>query len=315
MVRSIDRNYCCFVVSVQVAQGTSSNCQFSIVCVLVPWWLSSYVLGMFMKVNSNNPIGVFDSGIGGLTVVRAIIEQLPSENIIYFGDTARVPYGVKSPETISRYAAQITEFLLQQKVKVLIIACNTMAAVAYDVIKDLSSVPILDVVDAGARSAIAETYNKSVGVIGTPATINSNAYVKAIKEYDSEIRVLSQPCPLFVPLVEEGWLDHEVTRLTAQEYLKPVVAQDIDTLVLGCTHYPLLKPLLRKLLGNQIKLVDSAQTIARETEELLRKNTLQNSQERPPEYRFYVTDVPLRFKQIGERFLGRTLSNVTVVKW
>lgn len=268
-----------------------------------------------MKVNPNNPIGVFDSGIGGLTVARAIIERLPLENIIYFGDTARVPYGVKSPETISRYATQITEFLLQQKVKVLIVACNTMAAVAYGAIKDLSSVPTLDVVDAGARSAVAETHNKYVGVIGTPATINSNAYVKAIKEYDPEITVFSQPCPLFVPLVEEGWLDHQVTRLTAQEYLRPVVAQNIDTLVLGCTHYPLLKPLLREVLGDQITLVDSAQTIARETEELLRKNSVQNIQEKPPEYRFYVTDVPVRFKEIGEHFLGTTLSNVTVVKW
>ena len=270
---------------------------------------------MLMKVNPNNPIGVFDSGIGGLTVARAIIERLPLENIIYFGDTARVPYGVKSPETISRYATQITEFLLQEKVKVLIVACNTMAAVAYGAIKDLSSVPTLDVVDAGARSAVAETHNKYVGVIGTPATINSNAYVKAIKEYDPEITVFSQPCPLFVPLVEEGWLDHQVTRLTAQEYLRPVVAQNIDTLVLGCTHYPLLKPLLREVLGDQIMLVDSAQTIARETEELLRKNSVQNIQEKPPEYRFYVTDVPVRFKEIGEHFLGTTLSNVTVVKW
>ena len=268
-----------------------------------------------MKVNPNNPIGVFDSGIGGLTVARALIERLPLENIIYFGDTARVPYGVKSPETISRYATQITEFLLQEKVKVLIVACNTMAAVAYGAIKDLSSVPVLDVVDAGARSAVAETHNKYVGVIGTPATINSNAYVKAIKEYDPEITVFSQPCPLFVPLVEEGWLDHQVTRLTAQEYLKPVVAQNIDTLVLGCTHYPLLKPLLREVLGDQITLVDSARTIARETEELLRKNSVQNIQEKPPEYRFYVTDVPVRFKEIGEHFLGTTLSNVTVVKW
>lgn len=268
-----------------------------------------------MKLNPNNPIGVFDSGIGGLTVARAVIERLPSENIIYFGDTARVPYGVKSPETISRYATQITEFLLRQKVKVLIVACNTMAAVAYGAIKDLSSVPTLDVVDAGARSAVAETHNKYVGVIGTPATINSNAYVKAIKEYDPEITVFSQPCPLFVPLVEEGWLDHQVTRLTAQEYLRPVVTQNIDTLVLGCTHYPLLKPLLREVLGDQITLVDSAQTIARETEELLRKNSVQNIQEKPPEYRFYVTDVPVRFKEIGEHFLGTTLSNVTVVKW
>jgi len=268
-----------------------------------------------MQVNPNNPIGVFDSGIGGLTVVRALMEGMPFENIIYFGDTARVPYGLKSVETISRYATQITEFLLQQDVKLLIIACNTMSSVAYQVIEDLSPVPVLDVVDAGARSAVDETHNKYVGVIGTPATINSNAYQKAINKYDPEIRIFSQPCPLFVPLVEEGWLDHQVTRLTAQEYLKPVIAQNIDTLVLGCTHYPLLKPLLQEILGDQIRLVDSAQAITEQTGELLDKDNLRNGQQRPPEYRFYVTDVPIRFQEIGERFLGRKLSNINVVKW
>ena len=268
-----------------------------------------------MQRNSKNPIGVFDSGIGGLTVVRAIIEQMPSENIIYFGDTARVPYGVKSPETISGYATEITEFLLQQKVKVLIIACNTMAAVAYEAIKALSSVPILDVVDAGARTAAAHTRNKYVGVIGTPATIDSNAYTRAINTHDPKIKVFSQPCPLFVPLVEEGWLDHQVTRLTAQEYLSPVVAQNIDTLVLGCTHYPLLKPVLQEIMGNYVTLVDSAQAITEQAGELLERQNLRNDQQKPPEYRFYVTDVPFRFKEIGERFLGRALSNVSLVKW
>ena len=243
------------------------------------------------------------------------MEGMPFENIIYFGDTARVPYGLKSVETISRYATQITEFLLQQDVKLLIIACNTMSSVAYQVIEGLSPVPVLGVVDAGARSAVDETHNKYVGVIGTPATINSNAYQKAINKYDPEIRIFSQPCPLFVPLVEEGWLDHQVTRLTAQEYLKPVIAQNIDTLVLGCTHYPLLKPLLQEVLGDQIRLVDSAQAITEQTGELLDKVNLRNGQQRPPEYRFYVTDVPIRFQEIGERFLGRKLSNINVVKW
>jgi glutamate racemase len=268
-----------------------------------------------MKVNPDNPIGVFDSGIGGLTVVKALAEQLPLENIIYFGDTARVPYGVKSAETISRYATQITEFLLEQNVKALIVACNTMAAVAFEAIENLSPVPVLSVVDAGARSAVAETRNGYVGVIGTPATINSNAYVKAIGKYDAAIRVFSQPCPLFVPLVEEGWLDHQVTRLTAQEYLKPVIAQNIDTLVLGCTHYPLLKPLLREILGDLIRLVDSAQTIAKQTKELFRNNNLENTQRTSPQYRFYVTDVPNRFRDIGGRFLGRALSHINVVEW
>jgi glutamate racemase len=268
-----------------------------------------------MQNYSNNSIGVFDSGVGGLTVVKALIEQLPFENIIYFGDTARVPYGIKSVETITRYAKQITEFLLDKKVKLLIIACNTMSAVAYQAIKDLSPVAVLDVVDAGARSAVAETHNKCVGVIGTSTTINSNAYQRAIKRLDPDIEVVSQACPLFVPLVEEGWLDHQVTKLTAKEYLKPVMTQNIDTLVLGCTHYPLLKPLLQEIMGTQITLVDSAQAITEKAGELLKKNNLLNEERKSPEYRFYVTDVPNRFISIGEQILERTLSNVMVVKW
>jgi len=268
-----------------------------------------------MEINAYSSIGVFDSGIGGLTVVRALMQGLPSENIIYFGDTARVPYGVKSVETISRYARQITEFLLNQEVKLLIVACNTMSAVAYQVIEDLSSVPVLDVVDAGAKSAVEKTQNKHIGVIGTPATINSNAYARAIKGYDSKIKIFSQACPLFVPLVEEGWLDHPATRLTAQEYLMPMRAHRIDTLVLGCTHYPLLKPLIQEIMGDHIHLIDSGQAITQHAGKLLDRRNLRNVQQKPPEYRFYVTDVPLRFQATGERFLERAISNITVLKW
>jgi len=263
-----------------------------------------------------NPIGVFDSGVGGLTVVRSLMERLPFENIIYFGDTARVPYGVKSVETIALYARQITEFLLRQNVKLLIVACNTMAAVARQGVDDLSPVPVLDVIDAGARSAVAVTNRKVVGVIGTPATINSNAYARAIHQHDPTIRIFSQGCPLFVPLVEEGWLDHPVTRLTAREYLKPVLCHiDLDTLVLGCTHYPLLKPLLQEVVGDSIRLVDSAEAMAEQTADVLTEMSLRNPERSPPRYEFCVTDVPLRFQTIGERFLGRTLYNVRVVKW
>lgn len=268
-----------------------------------------------MQNKFSNPIGVFDSGVGGLTVVRALMERLPFENIIYFGDTARVPYGVKSVETIAHYSRQITEFLLQQHVKLLIVACNTMAAVAWPTIQDLSPVPVLDVINAGARTAVNVTRARYVGVIGTPATINSNAYARAIHGYDSEIRIFSQACPLFVPLVEEGWLDHPVTRLTAQEYLKPVLCHPIDTLVLGCTHYPLLKPLLQDVVGSGIQLVDSAEAMAEQTAVVLHGQNLENPARTLPEYRFFVTDVPLRFQSIGERFLGRTLSNVRVIKW
>jgi glutamate racemase len=268
-----------------------------------------------MESSSGYPIGVFDSGIGGLTVVRALMERLPFENIIYFGDTARVPYGVKSPETITQFATQITRFLLQKEVKLLIIACNTMAAVAYQAVKDLSSVPVLDVIAAGARKAIEETTSKHVGVIGTPATINSNAYARAIHEHDPDIHVFSQACPLFVPLVEEGWWHHPVTRLTAQEYLRPVLAEHVDTLVLGCTHYPVIKSLIREIVGQDIRLVDSAEAMADITANLLHDMHLGNPQRNPPEYRFYVTDVPYHFQTIGEGLLGRTLSRVELVKW
>lgn len=263
----------------------------------------------------NDPIGVFDSGVGGLTVVRALMERLPFENIIYFGDTARVPYGVKSVETIASYARQITEFLLQQHVKILIIACNTMAAVAHQVVDDLSNVPVLDVIDAGARTAAIVTRARYVAVIGTPATINSNAYARAIHRYDPSVRIFSQACPLFVPLVEEGWLDHPVTRLTAQEYFKHILCHPVDAIVLGCTHYPLLKPLLQEVAGEGIVLVDSAEAMADQTASVLSERRLSNTQDTPPDYTFYVTDVPLRFQTIGERFLGRTLSNVRVIKW
>ncbi len=268
-----------------------------------------------MNIDPQSPIGVFDSGVGGLTVVRALMERLPFENIIYFGDTARVPYGVKSVETIAHYTTQIAQFLLQKNVKLLIIACNTMAAVAAQMVKDLSAVPVLDVIDAGAVGAVAASQSRRIGVIGTPTTINSNAYARAIHEYDADMRIYSQACPLFVPLVEEGWLEHEVTRLTAQEYLRPVLAQDIDTMVLGCTHYPLLKPLLQEVSGEAVQLVDSAEAMAEQTAALLAELQLANPQRTMPNYEFYVTDVPLRFQTIGERFLGRSLANVHVVKW
>lgn len=267
-----------------------------------------------MDKQNHQAIGVFDSGIGGLTVVRALMERLPFENIIYFGDTARVPYGIKSVETINRYALQITEFLLKKDVKLLIVACNTMAAVACQAIRDMSPVPVLEVIVAGAASAVAGTRNKTVGVIGTPATVNSNAYARSIHLLDRNIRVFSQACPLFVPLVEEGWFEHEATRLTALEYLKPVMAEGIDTLVLGCTHYPLLKPLLAEIAGPDVRLIDSAEAMAEEAAGLIAGRNLGNESGRTPDYLFCVSDVPYRFQTIGERFLGRTLARVEMVR-
>lgn len=265
-----------------------------------------------MAHTPHSPIGVFDSGIGGLTVVRALMERLPYENLVYFGDTARVPYGVKSVETIAHYTREIAQFLLAREVKLLVIACNTMAAVAAQMVRDLSPVPVLDVIDAGALAARG---GQRIGVIGTPTTINSNTYARAIHQYAPDSRIHSQACALFVPLVEEGWLDHPVTRLTAEEYLKPLRAENIDTLVLGCTHYPLLKPLLREVAGAGVNLVDSAEAMAEQVAHVLHEAGLANPGTDAPRYDFFVTDVPLRFQTIGERFLGRTLAPVQVVKW
>ena len=267
------------------------------------------------KPKATSPIGVFDSGIGGLTVVRALMERLPFEDILYFGDTARVPYGVKSVPTIQSFTKQITEFLLEREVKLLVIACNTMAAVAADIVRKLSPVPVLDVITTGALAAHQASRRRAIGVIGTPTTVNSNAYAQELHRLDAGLRVYSQACPLFVPLVEEGWLEHEVTRLTAREYLKPALVENIDTLVLGCTHYPLLKPLLQDVVGRDVALVDSALATAEQAAALLDAQGLRNPGHKAPSYRYFVTDVPLRFQTIGERFLGRSLGEVERVYW
>ncbi|MDR2015492.1 MAG: glutamate racemase [Azoarcus sp.] len=264
----------------------------------------------------SRPIGVFDSGVGGLTVVRALMERLPLESIVYFGDTARVPYGVKSVATIEHFTGQIVDFLLRQEVKMLIVACNTMAAVALKIVAARAgAVPVLDVIEAGACAAVAVSSGGRIGVIGTPTTINSNAYARRIHALDPGVRVYSQACPLFVPLVEEGWLDHPVTRLTAQEYLRPVLAEEVGSLVLGCTHYPLLKPLLRDVAGERIRLIDSAETTANLAADRLREAGLATGSQEPATCRYFVTDVPLRFQTVGERFLGRSLGRVERVDW
>lgn len=267
-----------------------------------------------MNSSHTQPIGVFDSGVGGLTVVRALMERLPHENIVYFGDTARVPYGVKSRSTIEQFTAQIVEFLLENEVKALVIACNTIAAVAGQKVRQMAgNMPVLDVIAAGAQAALETTRNHHIGVIATSTTVNSNAYARAIHAQNPETRILSQASPLLVPLVEEGWLDHEVTRLTVREYLKPLLADQIDTLVLGCTHYPLLKPLLKQEAPH-IQLVDSSTTTAEATAQALAQAGLLNTSNQAPDYRFYVSDIPLRFQTIGERFLGRSLEQVEMMR-
>ena len=267
-----------------------------------------------MKDNER-PIGIFDSGLGGLTVYKAVRDLMPGENLIYFGDTARVPYGTKSKRTVVAFSKELSAFLFSKKIKFLIVACNTASSLALAQVRKISKVPVIGVIEPGARAAAAATVNKKILVTGTTATVSSGAYRRALKKLKPGVKVYEKACPLFVPLVEEGWFDHPVTRLTAREYLKPVLAEGIDTLVLGCTHYPLLKPLLQEEAGPQITLIDSAEAMAAITAELLAESGLATPRLKAPDYRFFVTDVPYRFQTIGEHFLARSLPNVQLVKW
>lgn len=256
-------------------------------------------------------IGIFDSGVGGLTVFKEIGALLPSENIIYLGDTARVPYGTKSVETVQRYALEAAEFLVEQGVKMLVVACNTASAVALPSLRERFQVPVVGVIEPGAKRA-AQSRTQCIGIIGTEATINSNRYPEAIKLLLPQAQISSAPCPLFVPLVESGWADHEIARMTAMEYLRPLQAAQIDTLVLGCTHYPLLSTTLKKVLGESVTLVDSAAETAKLVQQLLQQFNFENRQ-LSGDRAFFVTDVPTRFERIGKAFLGTSLGLVKQV--
>ena len=269
-----------------------------------------------MHCDSTCPIGIFDSGVGGLTVARAVMERLPNESIVYFGDTARVPYGVKSPDTVARYAGQITRFLLEKEVKLLIVACNTMAAVALPAITALSPAPVIEVISAGAQSALAVTTTKRIGIIATPSTVASRAYETALAALGGpEVYTAARACPLFVPLVEEGWLTHPATRLVAEEYLAPLLEENLDTLILGCTHYPRLAPLLAEVVGPKVRLQDSATAVAERAAAVLSYLGLAAADDgKTPRHVFHVTDMPLRFREVGERFLGRPMEDVRLEK-
>ena len=259
-------------------------------------------------------IGIFDSGIGGLTVARAIYELLPHEHTIYLGDTARVPYGPKSPATVRRYSHEILEWLLAQGVKAVVVACNTATAHALDSLRAASPVPVLGVVEPGARAAVAATHRRNVAVIGTAGTVASGAYRRALLALQPGLTVTEQACPLFVPLVEEGWHSHPATRLVAEEYLAPVRAAGADALVLGCTHYPLLKPLLAELLGPSVALIDSAEETARDVAQVLAANGLQGDGTTPVTHRWVATDDVARFARVGTLFTGRSLESVELVE-
>ena len=258
-----------------------------------------------MKTDREAPIGVFDSGVGGLTVAREIMRNLPSEKIVYFGDTARVPYGSKSKETVIRYSRQIIRFLQEQQVKAIVIACNTASAFALDAVRDEFDLPIIGVIEPGAKVAAAQTRNKKVGVIGTVGTIGTGIHAEYLKSLDPEITVYGKACPLFVPLVEEGWLHDPVTDEVVARYLKELQEKDIDTLILGCTHYPLLRSTIRKIMGDQVCLVNPAYETARELKQLLAEKGLTNiqSQEEARKYQFYVSDQADKFMRFADSIL------------
>jgi glutamate racemase len=257
------------------------------------------------------PIGVFDSGLGGLTVAHSMMRALPHESLVYFGDTARVPYGPKSPDTVRRYSREIAAFLLEQGVKAIVVACNTATAHALPALREELDVPVLGVVEPGARAAVAASRTGRIGVIATAGTIKSGAYVRAIHAEAPDARVTALACPLFVPLVEEGWTSHEATRLVAREYLAPFTRDEVDTLVLGCTHYPLLKPLIAEIVGPRVRLIDSAEETAADTRRMLAEQDLA-APVGAPSYRFVASDDPQQFLTLGQRFFGEAIEHVEI---
>ncbi|NOX96852.1 MAG: glutamate racemase [Nitrospirae bacterium] len=259
------------------------------------------------------PIGVFDSGVGGLTVVKELFGQLPGENIIYFGDTARVPYGIKSDRTVVKFSLQNSRFLAQFKIKLLIVACNTASAVGLDILRKEFPFPVLGVIEPGARAALRLAKNKRIGVIGTEATVSSRAYVKLIEGINPSARIFSQACSLFVPLVEEGWLEGEITAAVVRKYLSSLKKKSIDSLILGCTHYPLLKPLLQKEMEG-IVLIDSAREVVAEAKKVLGDRGMLGAGNRTPYRRYYVSDMPARFVRVGKMFLGEDITPVEQVE-
>jgi len=263
-------------------------------------------------VTPEAPIGIFDSGIGGLTVAHAVMQQLPRESVTYFGDTARVPYGPKSPETVRRYSLEIASFLVQQQIKTLVVACNTATAHALPALRESLTIPVIGVIEPGARAAVRATRNGHVGVIGTAGTIKSGAYERALRALEPGLRITARACPLFVPIVEEGWIDHEATRLIAREYLEPLLREEVDAVVLGCTHYPLLKAVIADVLGPDVALIDSAEETARETAAVLQNQRLTATRGDEPAHRFIASDDPLMFLQLGQRFLGDAIDGVEV---
>ncbi len=265
------------------------------------------------KAGTSRPIGIFDSGIGGLTVFKEMRRDLPSEDLVYFGDTAHVPYGTKSKETITKFSIENTHFLQSFGVKMVVVACNTASSLSLESLQRKFSIPIIGVIEPGAREAIRRTKSGRIGVIGTKGTINSNAYENWLRKLDPSVKVYSSACPLFVPFVEEGWIEGDIVTKVAKTYLSPLKNFKIDTLILGCTHYPLLAPVIQKIVGPKVRLVNSAKETAKEAKRLLIKMGESASRVKNPELQFYVSDEPEQFRALGERFLGKHIPSVAKV--
>lgn len=265
-----------------------------------------------MARENDYPVGIFDSGLGGLTVLKEVCKMLPKENIVYFGDTARVPYGIRSPVTVTRYSFECIKFLLRQNIKLLVIACNTVSSISLPEIRSTLKIPVIGVIEPGAKAAVKATQNRKIGVIGTEATIKSRAYSTAIQSLSNEIEVYEHACPLFVPLVEEGWTDGIIALLIAEKYLTSIKEKGVDTLVLGCTHYPLLKNVIQKVMGS-VTLIDSAIETSKVVLEMLAEKRLMRESALPAEKKYYVTDSPDKFRTLGEKFLHSPIDDIEKV--
>lgn len=257
---------------------------------------------------SGQAIGVFDSGLGGLTVLKEILELLPNENTIYFGDSGRTPYGSKSADTVRRFAQQNTRFLLSQGVKMIVIACNTASAQAFDAVSEIAGVPVVEVIRPGAQAAVARTRNQRIGVIGTKGTVQSGVYAQALSRYSGRpLHISQQACPLFVGLAEEGWWDNDIVRSIASVYLEPIRKDNIDTLVLGCTHYPLLKDAISAVMGTGVDLINAGRSVAQQVSQILRRDNIENKQTMSGWHKYFTSDSAHHFQQLGSSFLQQKI--------
>ncbi len=265
------------------------------------------------KNRANQPIGMFDSGVGGLTLLKSIKNLLPNERLIYLGDTARVPYGTKSPKVIRKFSLQIAGFLEKLGIKALVVACHTASSTALSDLKEKMTIPVIGVIEPAVKKAVNITKNKNIGIIGTRTTINSGSYQSLIQKIDPRISITTVAAPILVPLVEEGWLNKEATRMILREYLAPLKKQQVDTLILGCTHYPLLRHLFTEEMGQSVALVDTSTETAIYLKELLKEKSLLNNSTTSHDYSFYVSDDPEKFSKLAQLFLGEKLETVKSV--